>query len=487
MPPAPDRLTGSLIDGRYRVIRQVGRGGAGIVYEALHEAMARRVAIKVLGTSLGDGEPGDRPLPPRGARGRTAEPPARRHRPRLRRHRRRAPVPGHGVLRGRQPRRPAARARTLPLSDTVGLMAGVCAAMDAAHAAGIVHRDLKPANILFAQGVVKVADFGLAHLMEEEDHTLTAGHIIGSPHYMSPEQWQSIPADGRSDVYSLGVIAYEALTGAHPFKGTSTRAVLAAHLTGAPTPPGELRPDLPEDAAKAILKAIAREPDDRFTRPGAFAEALASALPTEPGCALGHPRGDRAAGGRRAHGPGDRRVAVARDPAGAHRGDGRAARAPRGRAAGPGRADHDRGRARHGQEHAAARRSWSARACWCPASWPASGARPSTSARPRRTSPFLEALGSLARPRARGTRTGRCGRLAPTWAVPPAVRAGRRRRRRGGAARPRPHAARAAGRAVGAGRGAHASCWRSRTCTGPTPSASTCCTSWRRASTTAAS
>ena len=184
---------------------------------------------------------------------------------------------------------------------------------------------------------MKVADFGLAHLMEEEDHTLTAGHIIGSPHYMSPEQWQSIPADGRSDVYSLGVIAYEALTGAHPFKGTSTRAVLAAHLTGAPTPPGELLPDLPEDAAKAILKAIAREPQDRFTRPGAFAEALASALPTEPGArtvtlvSVGRP------GGRRAHGAGHGRVAVARHPAGPRRGDGRAARTPGGRPAGPGR------------------------------------------------------------------------------------------------------------------------------------------------------
>jgi tetratricopeptide (TPR) repeat protein len=283
MPSAPDRLTGSLIDGRYRVIRQVGRGGAGIVYEALHEAMARRVAIKVLGTSLGGG---DRAIDRFRREARAA---GRLNHPHV------VTVHDYGVTDDEHPflameyceggsLADQLRARgTLPLSDTVGLLSGVCAAMDVAHAAGIVHRDLKPANILFARGTVKVADFGLAHLMEEEDHTLTAGHIIGSPHYMSPEQWQSIPADGRSDVYSLGVIAYEALTGAHPFKGTSTRAVLAAHLTGAPTPPGELLPDLPEDAAKAILKAIAREPEDRFTRPGAFAEALASALPTEPG------------------------------------------------------------------------------------------------------------------------------------------------------------------------------------------------------------
>jgi tetratricopeptide (TPR) repeat protein len=283
MPPAPDRLTGSLIDGRYRVVRQVGRGGAGIVYEALHEAMARRVAIKVLGTSRAEG---DRAIDRFRREARAA---GRLNHPHV------VTVHDYGITDDQHPflvmeyceggsLADQLRARgTLPLADTVGLLSGVCAAMDTAHAAGIVHRDLKPANILFAQGAVKVADFGLAYLMEEEDHTLTAGHIIGSPHYMSPEQWQSIPADGRSDVYSLGVIAYEALTGAHPFKGGSTRAVLAAHLTGTPTPPGELRPDLPEDAAKAVMKAIAREPDERFPRAGAFAEALASALPTEPG------------------------------------------------------------------------------------------------------------------------------------------------------------------------------------------------------------
>jgi tetratricopeptide (TPR) repeat protein len=282
LPPAPDRLIGTLLDQRYRVLRQVGRGGAGIVYEAEHEAMARRVAVKVLAITLDeDGRAVDRFRREARAAGRLNHPHV-------------VTVHDYGTTAGHPflvmeyceggSLADQLRARgTLPLADTVGLLQGVCAAMDVAHAAGIVHRDLKPGNILFAQGVVKIADFGLAHLMEEEDHTLTAGHIIGSPHYMSPEQWQSVPADGRTDVYSLGVIAYEALTGTHPFKGGSTRAILAAHLTGSPAPLSQLRADLPEDASRAVMKAIAREPADRFARAGAFAEALCSALPTEPG------------------------------------------------------------------------------------------------------------------------------------------------------------------------------------------------------------
>jgi serine/threonine protein kinase/tetratricopeptide (TPR) repeat protein len=282
LPPATDRLIGTLLDQRYRILRQVGRGGAGIVYEAEHEAMARRVAVKVLAISLDeDGRAVDRFRREARAAGRLNHPHV-------------VTVHDYGATGGHPfmvmeyceggSLADQLRARgTLPLADAVGLLQDVCAAMDAAHAAGIVHRDLKPGNILFAQGVVKVADFGLAHLMEEEDHTLTAGHIIGSPHYMSPEQWQSIPADARTDVYSLGVIAYEALTGTHPFKGGSTRAILAAHLTGSPARPAQLRTDLPEEASRAVLKAIAREPADRFPRAGAFAEALCSALPTEPG------------------------------------------------------------------------------------------------------------------------------------------------------------------------------------------------------------
>ena len=365
MPPSPDRFIGTLIDQRYRVLRQLGRGGAGIVYEAEHEAMARRVAVKVLGVSLdADGRAVDRFRREARAAGRLNHPHV-------------VTVHDYGAaddhpfmvmeyceggsladqLRVRGP---------LTLADTVGLLQGVCAAMDAAHDAGIVHRDLKPGNILFAQGVVKVADFGLAHLMEEEDHTLTAGHIIGSPHYMSPEQWQSIPADVRTDVYSLGVIAFEALTGTHPFKGGSTRAILAAHLTGTPPHPSQLRPELSEEASRAVLQAIAREPEDRFPRAGAFADALASALPTESGSrtvtlvATGKP------------GEGERTGPVTAQSVSLEAPLGRVAEmdalidAPGAGAQRPGRPGDDRRRAGDGQEHAGVARSSSARTRWCP-------------------------------------------------------------------------------------------------------------------------
>jgi tetratricopeptide (TPR) repeat protein len=270
-----------LLDGRYRLLRRLGEGGHGIVYEALHEEMQRSVALKVLVPGLsGDDQALQRFR-------REARAAARLKHP-------------HVVVAydfGRTANGEAFLAmelceggsladrlreqRTLPLNEVARVVTEMAAAIDAAHGAGIVHRDLKPANVLFSHGLTKLADFGLAHMLEEKGGGAPAGVLVGSPLYMSPEQCEGLPADRRSDVYSLGVIVYEMLAGATPFARESPRAVIMAHLTARPRPPRELRPDLPDAAERALLTALARDREQRFATAGAFASALVEALPRE--------------------------------------------------------------------------------------------------------------------------------------------------------------------------------------------------------------
>ena len=275
---ATDPRLGSLLDRRYRLLERVGEGGAGVVYRALHEEMDRPVAIKVLHPELF-------PSPVAFAR--------------FRREARAAGALVHphavtvfdfgrteegepylameycdgGALSDR-----LAVSGALPGAEVVSLLAGVAAAVDAAHRQGIVHRDLKPGNILFAGEVAKVADFGLARMLESEDPGLTGGHAIGSPFYMSPEQCQGRPAGTASDVYSLGVIAYTLLTGEVPFRRGTAQEVLLAHLTEEPRSPDTLQPGLGRALALAVLRALAKNPDARPASAGQFLAGLEQAL-----------------------------------------------------------------------------------------------------------------------------------------------------------------------------------------------------------------
>ncbi|MEO8275163.1 MAG: protein kinase [Thermoanaerobaculia bacterium] len=275
----------TLLDRRYRILERVGEGGAGVVYRARHEEMDRTVAIKVLHPELF-------PSPVALAR--------------FRREARAAGVLVHphavtvfdfgrtdegepylameycdgGALSDRI----AAAADTGNTADalsptaTVALLSGIVAAVDSAHRQGIVHRDLKPGNILFAGTVAKVADFGLARMLDSDDPGLTAGHAIGSPFYMSPEQCQGRPAGTASDIYSLGVIAYTLLTGQVPFRRGTAQEVLLAHLTEEPLPPQALAPRLGRALSGAVLRALAKNPDARPATAGEFHAALAAAL-----------------------------------------------------------------------------------------------------------------------------------------------------------------------------------------------------------------
>jgi serine/threonine-protein kinase len=165
----------------------------------------------------------------------------------------------------------------MPLAEAVRTVRQVAAALDYAHAQGIVHRDLKPANIMLtAAGQIVITDFGLARIVGAT-HVTLSGDIMGTPAYMSPEQAQGKQGDARSDIYSLGVIFYEMVTGQRPFNADSPLAVIMQQLREPVPPPRSLNADLPEAIEPVILRALAKEPDARYRTAGELAEALARA------------------------------------------------------------------------------------------------------------------------------------------------------------------------------------------------------------------
>ena len=138
--------------------------------------------------------------------------------------------------------------------------------MAPAQMVGVVHRDLKPANILINnEDLVKIVDFGLAAAARRVDSRLTkSGILVGTPTYMAPEQVRAQTIDSRTDIYTLGIIMYEMLTGSAPYKGEESMAILYQHIEGNVTAPHELNPDIPEPLEAIILKAMAVDPDNRF-------------------------------------------------------------------------------------------------------------------------------------------------------------------------------------------------------------------------------
>lgn len=169
----------------------------------------------------------------------------------------------------------------VPLKKVAKYVGDVARALDYAHSRGVVHRDIKPSNILIDdQGNVLLTDFGIAKIVEGSEGTqlTAAGSILGTPAYMSPEQAQSTNIDGRSDIYSLGVVLYELLTGQPPFQAETPFAVVIKHLHDPLPPPRSLDSTIPEAFERVVLKAMAKNPADRFATAGAMADALDNAL-----------------------------------------------------------------------------------------------------------------------------------------------------------------------------------------------------------------
>ncbi|MGH2677743.1 MAG: Stk1 family PASTA domain-containing Ser/Thr kinase [Actinomycetota bacterium] len=198
-------------------------------------------------------------------------------------------VPGHtlaDVLKREGPLDPDRAAR---------IAENVATALQAAHERGLVHRDVKPGNVMIdPQGRTKVMDFGIARAATDDTLTQT-GAVLGTAAYLSPEQARGDPVDARSDIYSLGCVLYEMLTGRPPFTGDSPVAIAYAHVNDQPDPPSAHRPGIPPDLEAVTMKALAKDPADRYGSAGALHDALAAAraagVPTEP---IGAAAGDTA-------------------------------------------------------------------------------------------------------------------------------------------------------------------------------------------------
>jgi serine/threonine-protein kinase len=271
----------------YVIEEIVGRGGMGVVYRATHPVIGSRVAIKVLASDrLSDPHAVSRFV----QEARTAN---------EIRHPNIVDVFTFGRLDSGQAycvmeyldgislAQHLASVRTMTLADAISVLYPVARALDAAHGKGIIHRDIKPGNLFLVRdpdsggiGQVKLLDFGIAKLLatsalSPEHHTAT-GSWVGTPAYMSPEQWNAKEVDARADVYSLGVVAYEMLTGRLPFPSDGLADMLLRQQTQPPVPASQLNPELPPAIDRVFEHALDKDPTRRFGRASALVTALAN-------------------------------------------------------------------------------------------------------------------------------------------------------------------------------------------------------------------
>jgi serine/threonine-protein kinase len=266
------------LSSHYELDRELGRGGMGIVYRARDRRLKRMVAIKLLPPELAfRGEIRSRFL-------REAETAAQLNHPDI--------VPIYSVdereglvffvmacIDGITLARRLHDEGQLPIGDVRRILREVADALAYAHARGVIHRDIKPDNILLdpESGRAMVTDFGIARAIQEgSDSRLTAtGVAIGTPAYMSPEQAAGDrEIDGRSDLYALGVVAYQMLAGRLPFQATNTASMLMKHITERPTPIAELRPDVPRDLGAVVMTLLEKEPAHRAPDASVVVRAL---------------------------------------------------------------------------------------------------------------------------------------------------------------------------------------------------------------------
>jgi serine/threonine protein kinase len=265
--------------GPYRIIGQIGQGGMATVYKAYQPSMDRNVAVKVLPGQLADSAEFTQRFQ------QEARIIARLE------HAHILPVFDYGESEGVHYfvmrfldagtlKDKMQAVRPLPLSEIDRLFTQLADALSYAHSQGVVHRDLKPANALIdSRGNLFLTDFGIAKILESASPRLTqTDAIMGTPDYISPEQAQAQTVDQRSDIYSLGIILYEMVTGRVPYTADTPLAVILKHVTHPLPLPSSVKPDIPETIERILLKALAKNPDDRFANVSEFLAAWKIAL-----------------------------------------------------------------------------------------------------------------------------------------------------------------------------------------------------------------
>ncbi len=284
--PATDRLVDRVVKGKFKIIRKLGQGGMGAVYLAEQLGIGHRVALKFLKAEFStDAEIAKRFLNEAKSYALVAHPNA---------------VAFHDFgqddegnlfiameyCEGVDLKKVIAEQGRLPLIEAVEIVLQVADVLANAHQKGVVHRDLKPENIMIRRGIrgvhAKVLDFGIARLMDAGTKLTVAGAIAGTPRYMSPEQVEGREVDLRADIYSLGIVLYEALTGRQPFDGATIAEILRRQAVDPLPTLVSAAPDLDYPALEAVVqRACAKKRDDRWPDMVAFASALSQAIPTQ--------------------------------------------------------------------------------------------------------------------------------------------------------------------------------------------------------------
>ena len=261
--------------GRYEILDELGQGAMGIVYKAKDPLIDRTVAIKTINLGLAQEEKEEyegRFYQEAKAAGRLSHP---------------CIVTIYDVgksgdiayiamefLEGRELRDILNDSERIPLAQVLSIVAQVAQGLAYAHERGIVHRDVKPSNVMVAHdGNAKITDFGIARMASSAVRTQT-GMVMGSPKYMSPEQVMGRQTDQRSDIFSLGVMLYEMLTGQAPFVGENINAIMYQTLNATPAPPGTMHPGVPDMLNFIVAKALAKGLDDRYQNAADFANDL---------------------------------------------------------------------------------------------------------------------------------------------------------------------------------------------------------------------
>ncbi len=274
--PSIDLTTGSTFAARYQIIEELGKGGMGRVYRALDKKLNEEIAIKLIRPEIAwDAE--------MVKRFRTELKTARQviHKNVARmfdlNEEEGVPYITMEYVRGENLKNLIRKVGRLSAQQAVPIVRQVAEGLAEAHRLGVIHRDLKPQNIMIdEQGKARITDFGLARLKKADDATATAP-VMGTPAYVSPEQVEGLQADGRSDLYSLGIVLYEMVTGTTPFQGDSPYSIALKHVISVPPDPRGINPEIPESLSRIIMKCLEKDREQRYQN----AEELISDLESQ--------------------------------------------------------------------------------------------------------------------------------------------------------------------------------------------------------------